>query len=173
MDVAERARIYAAFADATRRLASAMDTKAGFVFAVNGALLTSLWIGARMSDVGPAARWLAMGSSLCSILALLAALWVIVPRPSVDAALYGKRGSRPVSHYGYVVTRYPAEGFAQFERDLAEFDEADFAREALEAHFIVSRIVQVKSKWIAIAGTLTLAGMTLAGVALLAKQLQA
>ena len=172
MDVADRARIYAAFADATRRLASAMDTKAGFVFAVNGALLTSLWIGARMADVGSVARWLAMGSSLCAVLALLAALWVIVPRPSVDAAIYGTRGSRPVSHYGYVVNRYSADDFAQFERDVAQFDEADFAREALEAHFIVSRIVQLKSKWIAIAGGLTLAGIGLAGMALLAKQLQ-
>lgn len=173
MDVAERARIYAAFADATRRLASAMDTKAGFVFAVNGALLTSLWIGARMSDVGSVARWLAMSASACAILALLAALWVIVPRPSVDAARYGKRGSRPVSHYGYVVDRYSADGFTQFERDVAQFDDADFAREALESHFIVSRIVQVKSKWVAIAGALTVAAMALAGVALLAKQLQA
>ena len=173
MNAAERARIYTAFADATRRLASAMDTKAGFVFAVNGALLTSLWIGARMSDVGFVARWLAMGSSACAILALLAALWVIVPRPSVDTALYGKRGSRPISHYGYVVDRYSAEGFAQFECDVAQFDEADFAREALEAHFIVSRIVQVKSRWVAIAGALTLSGMAIAGMALLAKQLQA
>jgi hypothetical protein len=173
VDVADRARIYAAFADATRRLASAMDTKAGFVFAVNGALLTSLWIGARMSDVESAALWLAMGSSACAVLALLAALWVIVPRPSVDAALYGKRGSRPVSHYGYVVNRYAADGFAQFEHDVAQFDDADFAREALESHFIVSRIVHVKSKWVAIAGALTLVAMALAGIALLAKHLLA
>jgi len=107
------------------------------------------------------------GSSACAALALLAALWVIVPRPSVDAALYGKRGSRPVSHYGYVVNRYAADGFAQFEHDVAQFDDADFAREALESHFIVSRIVHVKSKWVAIAGALTLLAMALAGIALL------
>ena len=51
------------------------------------------------------------------------------------------------------------------------FDDADFAREALEAHFIVSRIVQAKSKWVAVAGVLTLAGMALAGAALVSRLL--
>jgi hypothetical protein len=37
----------------------------------------------------------------------------------------------------------------------------------------VSRIVQVKSRWVAIAGALTLSGMAIAGMALLAKQMQA
>jgi len=75
MDAAERARIYGAFADATRRWVSVMDTKAGFLFAVNGALLTFMWIGARLGDVTPAARWLAIVASIGSLLALLAALW--------------------------------------------------------------------------------------------------
>jgi hypothetical protein len=169
MDAGERARIYAAFADASRRLASAMDAKAGFVFAVNGALLTFLWIGARMGDVLPATQWLAMGASLCSMLALLAALWVVVPRPSINPVRFTRGGARPVSHYAYVATRYAASDFAQFERDVGAFDDADFARESLEAHFIVSRIVQAKSKWVAVAGVLTLAGMVLTGVALLSK----
>ena len=171
MDIGERARTYAAFADASRRLASAMDAKAGFVFAVNGALLTFLWIGARMGDVSPLTQWVAMGASLCAMLALLAALWVVVPRPSVDPARYTRGGARPVSYYAYVATRYAASDFAQFERDVGAFDDADFAREALEAHFVVSRIVQTKSKWVAVAGVLTLAGMTLAGAALVSKLL--
>ena len=171
MDAGERARVYAAFADASRRLASTMDAKAGFVFAVNGALLTFLWIGARMTEVAPATQWLAMGASLCSMLALLAALWVVVPRPSIDPVRFTRGGARPVSHYAYVATRYAASDFAQFERDVGAFDDADFARESLEAHFVVSRIVHAKSKWVAIAGVPTLAGMTLAGAALLSKLL--
>ena len=170
MDVGERARIYAAFADASRRLASAMDAKAGFVFAVNGALLTFLWIGARMGDVSPLTQWLAMGASLCAMLALLAALWAVVPRPSVDPARYTRGGARPVSYYAYVATRYAASDFAQFERDVGAFDDADFAREALEAHFVVSRIVQAKSKWVAVAGRRTLARRTRAGPARVSKQ---
>jgi len=171
MDAGERARIYAAFADASRRLASAMDAKGGFVFAVNGALLTFLWIGARMADVSPVTQWLAMTASFCAMLALLAALWVVVPRPSIDRARYTRGGARPVSHYGYVAMRYAASDFAQFERDVGAFDDGDFAREALEAHFVVSHIVQAKSKWVAVAGVLTLAGMLLVGAALLSKLL--
>ena len=40
---------------------------------------------------------------------------------------------------------------------------------ALEAHFVVSRIVRAKSKWVSISGGLTLASMALAGGALLVK----
>ena len=171
MDAGERARIYSAFAEASRRLASTMDAKAGFVFAVNGALLTFLWIGARMADVSRITQWLGMTASFCAMLALLAALWVVVPRPAIDRSRYTRGGARPISHYGYVATHYAASDFAQFERDVAAFDDADFAREALEAHFVVSRIVQAKSKWVAIAGMLTVAAMMLAGAALLSKLL--
>lgn len=173
VDAAERTRIYTAFADASRRLASTMDAKAGFVFAVNGALLTFLWIGARITEVTPFAHWLAMSASLSSMLALLAALWVVVPRPSIDPARFTHGGARPISHYAYVATRYAASDFAAFERDVGAFDDAAFAREALEAHFVVSRIVQAKSKWVAIAGVLTLVGMAFAGAALVAKELSA
>jgi len=84
MEPSERARIYASFADATRRLVSVMDTKAGFLFAANGALLTFMWIGARLGEVVLAARWLAIAASLSSLLALLAALWVVIPRASTE-----------------------------------------------------------------------------------------
>lgn len=169
MEPAERARIYAAFADSSRRLASLMDTKAGFLFAANGGLLTFMWIGARVGDVVPAAQWLAIGASLCSLLALLAALWIIVPRRTNEPPAGARGDYRPVSYYGYVATHYANTDFPRFERDLAAFDDADFAREALEAHFVVSRIVRAKSKWVSVSGGLTLAGMALAGAALLAK----
>ena len=80
MDAAERARTYATLADSTRRWVAVMDTKAGFMFAVNGALLTFMWTAARLGEVLALARWLAMGASLCSLLALLAALWIIIPQ---------------------------------------------------------------------------------------------
>jgi hypothetical protein len=169
MEPAERARTYAAFADATRRWISVMDTKAGFLFAVNGALLTFMWIGARLADVVPAAQRLAIGASLCSLLALLAALWIVIPRPS-SALRGGPKGEyRTISFYGYVATQYADEDFRKFERDLAQFDDADFSREALAEHFMVSRIVQVKSEWVSISGGLTLTSMALAGAALLVK----
>jgi len=108
MDAAERARTYATLADSTRRWVSVMDTKAGFMFAVNGALLTFMWTAARLGEVLALARWLAMGASLCSLLALLAALWIIIPRAASGRLGAGSGAYRPISFYGYVARVYAA-----------------------------------------------------------------
>jgi hypothetical protein len=171
MDAGDRARTYAAFADATRRWVSVMDTKAGFLFAVNGALLTFMWIGARLADVNVVAHWLALGASLCSLLALLAALWIVVPRASIVPVDRRSADHRAVSFYGYVASHYAEGDFARFERDIGGFDDADFGREALAEHFVVSRIVQSKAAWVTVSGTLTFASMAMAGIALLVKTL--
>jgi len=165
----ERAQAYAALAESTRRLVGLMDGKAGFLFAVNGALLTFMWIGARLGDVAPAAQWLAIGASLGSLLALLAALWVVIPRRSI--ALPGSESSdyRPISFYGYVATQYAPTEFRRFEHDVAQFDADDFSRESLAEHFMVSRIVKNKTSWVTISGALTFTSMALAGAALLVK----
>ena len=171
MDAAERARIYAAFADSTRRWVSVMDTKAGFLFAVNGALLTFMWIGANLGDVAPTAFWLAIAASLSSLLALLAALWIVIPRPGAAPPRASARKSPPISFYGYVATAYSESEFERFASDVAKFGDAELAREALEEHFTVSRIVQAKAAWVSISGSLTLTSMALAGAALLVKTL--
>mgnify|MGYP001087548102 CR=1 FL=1 len=169
MEPVERAQAYAALAESTRRLVGLMDGKAGFLFAVNGALLTFMWIGARLGDVAPAAQWLAIGASLGSLLALLAALWVVIPRRSI--ALPGSESSdyRPISFYGYVATQYAPTEFRRFEHDVAQFDADDFSRESLAEHFMVSRIVKNKTSWVTISGALTFTSMALAGAALLVK----
>ena len=169
MDAAERARTYATLADSTRRWVSVMDMKAGFMFAVNGALLTFMWTAARLGEVLALARWLAMGASLCSLLALLAALWIIIPRAASGRLGAASGAYRPISFYGYVARVYAAGEFGRFESDLAKLDDADFAREALEEHFTVSRIVEAKATWVSVSGALTLASMALAGLALLVK----
>jgi len=173
MEPSERARIYASFADATRRLVSVMDTKAGFLFAANGALLTFMWIGARLGEVVLAARWLAIAASLSSLLALLAALWVVIPRASTEPRFTVQRAAPPISFYGYVAACYRESDFGRFESELAKLDDADFAREALEEHFMVSRIVHAKAAWVSVSGHLTLASMALAGMALLVKSMLA
>jgi len=168
MEPAERALTYTALAESTRRLVGLMDGKAGFLFAVNGALLTFMWIGARLGDVVPFAQWLALGASLGSLLALLAALWVVIPRRST--ALPGaEQNFRPISFYGYVATHYAATEFRRFEHDVAQFDADEFAREALAEHFMISRIVKNKTAWVTVSGALTFCSMALAGIALLVK----
>lgn len=171
MEPAARFQTYAALAEATRRLVSLMDGKAGFLFTVNGALLTFMWIGARLGEVAPATQWLALAASFTSLLALLAALWVVIPRRTVALPGSEKSDYRPISFYGYVATHYAAMEFRRFESDVAQYDMADFAREALAEHFMVSRIVKNKTAWVTISGTLTFASMTMAGVALLVKTL--
>ena len=169
MEPTERAQAYAALAESTRRLVGLMDGKAGFLFAVNGALLTFMWIGARLGDVAPAAQWLALGASLGSLLALLAALWVVIPRRSVALPGSGTSDYRPISFYGYVATHYAPTEFRRFEHDVAQFDAEDFSRESLAEHFMVSRIVKNKTAWVTISGALTFSSMALAGIALLVK----
>lgn len=173
MEPAERVRTYTALAESTRKWASVMDTKAGFLSAINGALLTFMWVGARLTGVVPAAQWLAVAASLCSLLALLAALWIIIPRDSIGRRSGAKDEYRPISFYGYVATRYADADYHQFGTELAGFDEADFSREALEEHFTVSRIVKEKAAWVSVSGALTLVSMGLAGIALLVKSVYA
>jgi hypothetical protein len=148
MEPAERAQTYAALAESTRRLVALMDGKAGFLFAANGALLTFMW---------------------SSLLALLAALWVVIPRRSIALPGSDRGDYRPISFYGYVATHYAATEFRRFEQEVAQFDTADFSREALAEHFMVSRIVKNKTAWVTISGALTFASMALAGAALLVK----
>ena len=169
MVAAERARTYATLADSTRRWVAVMDTKAGFMFAVNGALLTFMWTAARLGEVLALARWLAMGASLCSLLALLAALWIIIPRAASGRLGAGSGAYRPISFYGYVATHYAPTEFRRFEHDVAQFDAEDFSRESLAEHFMVSRIVKNKTAWVTISGALTFSSMALAGIALLVK----
>ena len=69
---------------------------------------------------------------------------------------------RPISFYGYVATHYAATEFRRFEQEVAQFDTADFSREALAEHFMVSRIVKNKTAWVTISGALTFASMALA-----------
>ena len=93
MDSAERVRTYTAFAESTHRWVSVMDTKAGFLFAVNGALLTFMWVGARLGDVVLAAQWLAIGASLCSLLA--SRLVFTESRQRAEARIAGSSAQAP------------------------------------------------------------------------------
>ena len=53
MEPEKRLKIYTAFADNTRKWASVMDTKAGFVFTVNAVLIGFLWTGGKFTSEWP------------------------------------------------------------------------------------------------------------------------
>jgi len=52
MDAGEKLKIYSAMAETSRKWVSAMDTKAGFISALNAGLLGFVWTGAKLIDAG-------------------------------------------------------------------------------------------------------------------------
>src|SRR3990172_6062911 len=143
MNISDRQKTYAAFAEITRKWVTVMDAKAGFLSALNGALLTFMWSGAKLGDVSSAVRCFAVSASALALLALLASLWVIIPREKLPA-IFGKpvrwsASYKPFSFYGFIASNYEPDRFYQLEAELEQLSDADFAQEALEQHFTISR----------------------------------
>jgi hypothetical protein len=175
MDPEERLKIYTAFADNTRKWVTVMDAKAAFLSALNGVLLGFLWAGVRLAE-GPSAPCARLAAAVCSVVALLAlivALWSMLPRETPRAVFGGTwewvSSYEPFSFYEFISSRYKAGDFADLESKLSKLDEGAFAREALEQHFTISHVVRAKSVCVTRAGYLTLVAIVLAGTALLLK----
>jgi len=175
LDAEHRLRVYTAFADNTRKWVTIMDAKAGFLSALNGVLIAFLWAGMRLGEGAPTpcARTVAVASSLIALLALLVALWSMLPRESPRVVFGGKAewtpSYQPFSFYGFVSTRYMPADFSKLETDLGNLDETGLAREALEQHFTISHVVRAKSVCVTRSGYLTVVAIVLAGAALLLK----
>jgi|SRR5882672_3281348 len=177
MDAEQRFKVYAAFADNTRKWVSIMDAKAAFLSALNGVLIALLWAGIRLAEgaSAPYARAAGVASSVLALIALLVALWSIRPRESPSVIFGGKwewsRDYQPFSFYGFISSRYSPAEFSKLESDLGKLDEAGLAREALEQHFTISHVLRAKSVCVARSGYLTVAAIVLAGAALLLRVL--
>jgi len=175
LDTEYRLKVYTAFADNTRKWVTVMDTKAAFLSALNGVLIAFLWAGMRLAEGAPApcARAVAVVSSVAALLALLLALWSILPRESPSVVFGGKaewtRDYQPFSFYGFISSRYVPADFSKLEADLGKLDETGLTREALEQHFTISHVVRAKSVCVTRSGYLTVAAILLAGAALLLK----
>lgn len=173
MDIDDRLKVYLSFADVSRRWTSVMDAKAAFLSALNGALLAFLWGSAKIVDWNDCEKAFGSAASLIALIGLLFALWAITPREKFSV-LVGKKSRwqsnyKPVSFYRYVAKQYKADDFATMEVDLAKMEAAEFAHEALEQHFNISRIIQAKSEWVFRTAMLTLLALVLAGIGLLIK----
>lgn len=175
MEPEHRHRVYSAFAETTCKWVTVMDAKAAFLSALNGVLIGFLWAGAKLGEVPPVpcARAIGVASSIAAFLALVGALWSIVPRERLRVLFGGAvtwaPSYQPFSFYGFIAARYQPSDFAKLESDLGGLDETAFAREALEQHFTISHVVQAKSVWVARAGYLSVLAIFLAGVALILK----
>jgi hypothetical protein len=124
-----------------------MDAKAAFLSALNGAVITFVWTGAKLSG------FIAVAASLAALVGLLSALVAIAPRQSLRA-LFGKsivwsQDYKPFSFYAFIATAYRPRDFESLAAEMGKLDEANLAREALEQHFTVSHVVYGKSLWVA------------------------
>jgi hypothetical protein len=173
MEIDDRLKMYLLFADVSRRWTSVMDAKAAFLSALNGGLLAFLWGGAKLGGWNNLEKMFGYGATLIALFGLMAALWTISPREKLSFVV-GKRtrwqdNFKPVSFYGYVAKKYGKNDFKTMESDLAKMDDAQFAHEALEQHFNISRVIQTKSEWVFRTVILTFLALVLAGCALFIK----
>ena len=87
MDDADRLKLYQGMADVSRKWVATLDAKAGFIAAINAALLGFIWSSAKLPEAG--ARWphtLGVVSTAFSLLSLCLAMGVVVPRIRVAFA---------------------------------------------------------------------------------------
>jgi hypothetical protein len=175
MTDADKLKIYTAMAETNRKWVSVMDTKAGFISALNAGLLGFVWTGAKLIDGSCWQKDLAMAVTGFSLVSLLVALRVVLPRASLKH-VFGRHstyveGFKPISFYGFVADHYPKGQDGRFINEVKKLDEAALIDEALEQHFTTSHIVQAKSNCVAIAGLFLKTALLLTGVALFLKVL--
>lgn len=176
MKIEDRLKYYSDMAETTRKWVSVMDAKAGFISALDGALLAFLWGSTKVFDgAASCERSLAFIASACALLSLIAALCVVMPRVSLSA-VFGK-GARyladykAVSFYGCVATQYPLEKETIFYKEVAKMDAADLAHEALEQHYTISHTVYKKSLWVARASFILILAILLTAAALVVREI--
>lgn len=173
VEIDDRLKLYLSFTDVSRRWTSVMDAKAAFLSALNGGLLAFLWGGAKLMDWDVIEKAIGTGATVISLIGLMTALWAISPREKLSV-LAGRRSRweaeyKPISFYGYIAKKYGKNDFQSMESDLAKMDAAQFAHEALEQHFNISRVIQVKSEWVFRSAMLTFLALALIGCAFLIK----
>ena len=173
MTDSEKLKIYTAMTESTRKWVSVMDTKAGFLSALNAALLGFIWTGAKLLEGGGWQKGLAISVTASSLVSLFMALHVVLPRASLKK-VFGRHtayvdGFKPISFYGFVATTYPIGEDHRFLDDIKKLDEAALIDEALEQHFTISHVVQIKSHWLAVAGVLLKISLALTTAALFSK----
>jgi hypothetical protein len=173
MTDAEKLKIYVAMTETTRKWVSVMDTKAGFVSALNAGLLGFIWTGARLIDGNFWPKGLALAATAFSLISLFTALRSVLPRASLKH-VFGRGlayadGFKPISFYGFVADHYPKGQDGRFIAEVKQLDEASLIDETLEQHFTTSHIVQRKSRLVAIAGLFLTIALLLTSSALFLK----
>lgn len=173
MDNVERLKIYQGFADLGRKWSQIMDAKAGFLSALNVALIGFIWTGAKLGDASGCPHILGLVAAVIATMSLFISILVVAPRTTLKHAfgmdLEYSNGYRAVSFFGDVARNFPHKKHEEFMAALDAMDEEAFAREALEQHYTISHIVQKKSDGVARASMLWLLAVVVVIAALLVK----
>lgn len=169
----EQRKVFTAFAETTRKWVSVMDAKAAFLSALNGAVITFIWTGAKLTATSHWPERLGLIATGFALLGLLFALWAIAPRQSLRA-VFGRSINwtgdyQPFSFYAFIATKYKPGDFELLASSVDRCEEKDFAREALEQHFTVSHVVYNKSLWVTRAGYLSMFAIFFTTLGLLAR----
>jgi hypothetical protein len=169
----DRFKVWSGYAEISRKWASVMDAKAGFIAAMNFGLVGFLWSGAKLSDCNGLVSWSVIGSTVLSLASVIAAISVALPRERLSSALgSGMRWSanyQPISYYGFVATAYNGKKFEKFRSHVDSLTYAALANEALEQHFVLSHVVLRKAGFVKLAGIFLLLALVLAGTALILR----
>lgn len=150
-----------------------MDTKAGFIAALNLGLIGFLWSGANLADHGGLARWSVITSTVLTLVSIIAAISVVLPRERLSSAL--GRGTQwsanyqPISYYSFVATAYSGKDFEKFRSHVHSQTYAALANEALEQHFVLSHIVARKAGFVKVAGIFLLLAVVFANTAFILR----
>ncbi|NJD24560.1 MAG: hypothetical protein FIB06_04040 [Betaproteobacteria bacterium] len=173
MEDEERFKVWSSYAEISRKWVVVMDTKAGFIAALDLGLLGLLWSGARIQEGGCATKWIGVAATIIIVASVACAIWVALPRESL-AAIFGKgirwHGDyKPVSYYGFISQTYGKMEFAKLKNYAGGLTHAQLADEALEQHFVLSHAAARKSGFVRIAGFLLLAAASLSGLAVLTR----
>jgi len=151
---AKRLDLCAGFATRNRGRVQVIDTKAGFIAALNLGLIASLCAGPALADkdVHAIVRFAGGTSTLLSRVSIRVALWAVLPIERLGK-IVGKGSDwtpkfHPVSYYRYLAGIIGLPEFDRYRGIRNGMDEVELANEAMEQHFLIAHQVAAKSKWV-------------------------
>jgi hypothetical protein len=168
MNETDQVKTFQGMADVSRKWVTTLDTKAGFLVAVNGALLGFIWGSAKLP--GSAVHWvksLAYVSSGLAFFSIFLAMLTVFPRIKLEI----KPTVKPVTFYGFVAGKYAQQDGASFVSDVLAMSDADLAREALEQHHAICHVAMLKNTYVIHAAFLWFASFIFAAASVICNGL--
>jgi len=166
MNEADQIKTFQAMAEISRKWITVLDAKAGFLVAINGALLAFVWTGAKLPD--STLHWVKVFvyvSSGLALASLLLAVSVVFPRIKLDT----KPSVEPVTFFAYVAGKYGQPESSLFADAVLAMSDQALAREALEQHHAICHVALIKSSRVTHSAACWVGALISTAVAVLVK----